>query len=517
MAGEIIKQRYYFLTPLSFLLGILVLVATLLLAVASYQRSIGKTVAGYGHMISSIEAALLHELVLANRRQLAVLEASLDKAAIARGEPADNPIWAIAHQIKLDSYYIYFYNARFNRLSSYPHWEQPAEYRADQRPWYKLLSMPGDELIWFGPYAEFDSSNQVLTLIKRVRDADGLLLGLLMVDMSFNSIQQALQRAMGENQAAIYLSQRGSGRLVVGHNLALLPSGLSTGQGPGGIGLDVIWRGSQLRLGLADIDWDLNIYLPPALFHDSLYEALLLVVVPLSLMLASWVCSIHFLVRIFRQEQALVAGSLDGIVRDPMKVRRPARRKPWFVHGSLGEIDLVRASLLEGQDALLHDPLTGIMNRRAFDQDRIRLEQEQIPHWLVLFDVDSFKRVNDSWGHGVGDGVLFRVATIMARTLGEAQVYRIGGDEFAALLPWEQGEVEGRLTHLLARVRALQWREFEESITLSAGGAHYPQEQGTLFERADEQLYRSKRQGRDCWHLSPAQPAPKGEVVTVSV
>ena len=97
MAGEIIKQRYYFLTPLSFLLGILVLVATLLLAVASYLRSIDKTVAGYGHMISSIEAALLHELVLANRRQLAVLEASLDKAAIARGEPADNPIWAIAH------------------------------------------------------------------------------------------------------------------------------------------------------------------------------------------------------------------------------------------------------------------------------------------------------------------------------------------------------------------------------------------------------------------------------------
>ncbi|MNQ65333.1 diguanylate cyclase [compost metagenome] len=105
----------------------------------------------------------------------------------------------------------------------------------------------------------------------------------------------------------------------------------------------------------------------------------------------------------------------------------------------------------------------------------------------------------------------------MARTLGEAQVYRIGGDEFAALLPWEQEEVEDRLTHLLARVRALQWREFEESITLSAGGAHYPQEQGTLFERADEQLYRSKRQGRDCWHLSPTQSAPKGEVVTVSV
>jgi diguanylate cyclase (GGDEF)-like protein len=510
MAGEIIKQRYYFLTPLSFLLGILVLVATLLLAVASYQRSIGKTVAGYGHMISSIEAALLHELVLANRRQLAVLEASLDKAAIARGEPADNPIWAIAHQIKLDSYYIYFYNARFDRLSSYPHWERPAEYRADQRPWYKLLSMPGDEVVWFGPYNEFDSSNQILTLIKRVRDADGSLLGLLMVDMSFNRIQQALQRAMGENQAAIYLSQRGSGRQLVGHNLALLPAGLSTGQKPDGLGLSVIWQGSQLRFELADIDWDLSVYLPPTLFHDSLYETLLLVVLPLSLMLASWFCCIHFLVRIFRQEQALVAGTLDGIVRDPMKVRRPARRKPWFVHGSLGEIDLVRASLLKGQDALLHDPLTGIMNRRAFDQHRLRLEQAQLPHWLVLLDLDCFKQINDNWGHRVGDSVLCRVANTLATELGESRVYRIGGDEFAALLPWEQGELAQRLTALLTRVRELQWREFEGAITLSAGGARYPQEQGTLFERADEQLYRSKRQGRDCWHLSPTQSAPKG-------
>ena len=116
----------------------------------------------------------------------------------------------------------------------------------------------------------------------------------------------------------------------------------------------------------------------------------------------------------------------------------------------------------------------------------------------------------------MGDAVLFRVATIMARTLGEAQVYRIGGDEFAALLPWEQEEVEDRLTQLLTRVRTLQWREFEESITLSAGGARYPDD-AALLDRADECLYQSKRQGRDCWHLSPTQDPQKGEVVTVSV
>ena len=56
------------------------------------------------------------------------------------------------------------------------------------------------------------------------------------------------------------------------------------------------------------------------------------------------------------------------------------------------------------------------------------------------------------------------------REPGDEQVYRIGGDEFAALLPWEQAEVECRLTHLLGRVKALKWREFADAITLSAGG-----------------------------------------------
>ena len=335
-----------------------------------------------------------------------------------------------------------------------------------------------------------------------------------MVDMSFNSLQSALRRAMGSDQAAIYITERKGNRLVVGHNLSLLPA--VPGTPSQGAELKVIREGCHLTHPLSDIDWDLNIYLPPAHFHDNLQDTLLMVVLPALALLGIWLCSLLFLVRIFRQEQALVQRSLSGLVQDEALMEIQLRRRTWFVHGSLGEISQVRNSLLEGQDALLHDPLTGIMNRRAFEQGRARLAQEGTPHWLVLFDVDCFKRVNDSWGHGVGDAVLFRVATIMARTLGEAQVYRIGGDEFAALLPWEQEEVEDRLTQLLTRVRTLQWREFEESITLSAGGARYPDD-AALLDRADECLYQSKRQGRDCWHLSPTQDPPKGEVVTVSV
>lgn len=503
MVGEIIKRRYYILTPLSVLLGALVLIATLLLALSSYLRSVDKTIAGYRHMLTSIEATLIHEMVLANQRQLAVLEASLDKAAIARGASAINPIWSIAHQFKHDAHYLYFYNARVDRVDSYPTRRVSPSYQPKRRPWYQALASGDDGLIWFGPYQDYGSRNQALTLLKRVEDGDGRLLGLLMVDMSFDALQEALRRAMGGEQAAIYLTERRTGQLVVGHHLSLLPSPVPEAES--GTGLDVIRHGSHLKLALADIGWDLNIYLPPDRFHDSLRETLRMVVLPALALLVIWLCSLLFLVRIFRQEQALVQGSLNGIIQDPERERAPARLRTWFVHGSLGEIDQVRSSLRRGQDALLQDPLTGIMNRRAFDRHRDELEQAGIPYWLVLLDLDCFKGINDNWGHGVGDAVLRRVATILAHSLGEARVYRIGGDEFAALLPWEDAEIAPALDHLLARVRALAWREFKEPITLSAGGARYPDAGDALFERADECLYRSKRQGRDRWHLSSAE------------
>lgn len=108
MSGQILKQRYYILTPLFLLLGVLVLVATLLLAFASYQRNVDKMVEGYEQMLTAIDATLIQDMLQRNQRQLAVLESSLDKEGIARGESAANPVWAIAHKIKRDTHYLIF-------------------------------------------------------------------------------------------------------------------------------------------------------------------------------------------------------------------------------------------------------------------------------------------------------------------------------------------------------------------------------------------------------------------------
>lgn len=498
-----LNKRYYVLVPLSALIGLMILIVTIIMAIASYLRDIDMTVSGFGHMASSVEASLIHEMVKVNERQLAVLEASLDKEKIVRGGLADSPIWAIAHKIKPGNHYIYFYNLNADRIDSYPDWLPPPGYQAALRPWYQVTTMPGDELVWFGPYPEYNTNELILSLIKRVRDDQGQLLGLLMVDMSFDSLQQALQRTVGSNQAALYLTLRDSGQLVVGSNMDLLADHpIEQHQGQQWLGLDVLCHGTFLKRELADIGWDLNIYLPPVLFRNSLYEALQMVVLPLISLFAIWCCTLSLLVRIFRQEQALVSGSLTGIVRNLESSPPITKANTWFVRRSLNEIDQVRARFLKGQDALLRDPLTGIMNRRAFEQHKSALELRGERFWLLLFDIDHFKGLNDSRGHAFGDQVLCRVANCLADVLGVSRVYRIGGDEFASLLQQPQDELAEKLNCLLDVVRHQQWREHKGQVTLSIGGACHSPVADPIFERADAALYRSKEAGRDCWHLA---------------
>lgn len=86
------------------------------------------------------------------------------------------------------------------------------------------------------------------------------------------------------------------------------------------------------------------------------------------------------------------------------------------------------------------DALTGLLNRRAFEEHARMLKNEQIshdkPYCLILFDVDDLKTINDQHGHGAGDETLRVVASAVRMRLRKSDiVYRLGGDEFAILLP----------------------------------------------------------------------------------
>ncbi len=167
------------------------------------------------------------------------------------------------------------------------------------------------------------------------------------------------------------------------------------------------------------------------------------------------------------------------------------------------------------------DPLTGLYNRRLFTEyfekelNRARRHTQQVA--LVIMDLHRFKEVNDRHGHPQGDEVLRLAAATLRKSLRTSDyAFRIGGDEFALLLP--QTDVE-QATGLGRRVRAafedaMQSLNLGVSVTLDHGVAVYPQdgEQGDVVIRvADERLYRLKHMNHrqaDAPQTSPEQRGP---------
>ena len=185
------------------------------------------------------------------------------------------------------------------------------------------------------------------------------------------------------------------------------------------------------------------------------------------------------------------------------------------VAASRQEIDRLRDDLSRAREQALLDPLTGILNRGGFDR---RLDAllaaagDGQSHCLVMFDIDHFKKVNDTHGHVVGDRVIAAVGEVLRKSLtdGAHAAARYGGEEFAVLMPRSSVDQAARLAETVrARTRAMKLRkrdtqELLMTVTLSAGvAATAPGDDAQrLIARADAALYRSKQAGRDRVSLS---------------
>ena len=174
----------------------------------------------------------------------------------------------------------------------------------------------------------------------------------------------------------------------------------------------------------------------------------------------------------------------------------------------------------------LTDSLTGINNRRFFDQrlteEIARGQRAQEPIACLFLDVDYFKKVNDHYGHHVGDRVLRQVANLIREQLRNCDVLgRYGGEEFAALL---DNTGPGAALEIAQRIRqSVEQHEFllpddaqpPLHVTISIGVATLDSVRGdtnalklgqTLLEQADQALYRAKEAGRNRVMLYEVQP-----------
>lgn len=157
------------------------------------------------------------------------------------------------------------------------------------------------------------------------------------------------------------------------------------------------------------------------------------------------------------------------------------------------------------------DTLTGIRNRRAFDE-QLALELTRARRYgqklaLILLDIDHFKRINDRHGHQVGDRVLVDLAHVVGSRLRASEVFaRWGGEEFIILAPNSDAEDAALLAEeVRARVEAHDFPEVGR-VTVSLGVTEYTAEDSTdsLWKRADTALYRAKTAGRNRVEVEPA-------------
>jgi diguanylate cyclase (GGDEF)-like protein len=163
------------------------------------------------------------------------------------------------------------------------------------------------------------------------------------------------------------------------------------------------------------------------------------------------------------------------------------------------------------------DALTGLANRRAFDvaleREIDRVARSGEPALLLALDIDHFKRVNDTYGHNAGDQVIKAVASALIDSVRPMDlVARVGGEEFAIILPNCQtafGEtVAERVRRRVEDMPVIVAPGQQIAVSVSIGGAFAPQwvrsTPALWVERADQQLYRAKHQGRNLVQLEPS-------------
>jgi len=201
---------------------------------------------------------------------------------------------------------------------------------------------------------------------------------------------------------------------------------------------------------------------------------------------------------------------VEGLVTATARMQRRSQALEDRLQETSNEVTQLRSHLEKVREEAMTDALTGIANRKRFDEGlrRARRESEakKQPLSLILCDIDFFKRFNDTWGHQTGDQIIRFVAGCLTRHAGEGDIVaRYGGEEFGIVMPnatpahAEQVAEKIRKTVESKKLLRKSTNEDLGNITVSLGIATYQEGESIeeLIERSDTNLYRSKTEGRN--------------------
>ncbi|NNF78411.1 MAG: GGDEF domain-containing protein [Rhizobiales bacterium] len=205
-----------------------------------------------------------------------------------------------------------------------------------------------------------------------------------------------------------------------------------------------------------------------------------------------------------------IAKTVQCLIGENQRMEQETSELRSSVENSQEQVKLLETRLQKAKDVSLYDPLTQLRNRRYYDQELpkliIKAALDEKPLCLAVADIDHFKRVNDNFGHQIGDGVLKLFADLLMKNIkGRDLVVRFGGEEFVVLLPETQlsdamvllDQIRKKLQGLSLSVRTTG--QTVGNVTASFGLVQLrpDEDKSSLFERADQLLYRAKEEGRN--------------------
>ena len=170
------------------------------------------------------------------------------------------------------------------------------------------------------------------------------------------------------------------------------------------------------------------------------------------------------------------------------------------------EVSQLKQKLEESRQEAIIDTLTGLLNRRGCEQRLQKLSLNNI-HSSIVIDIDHFKKVNDSFGHSIGDKVIQLVAKIIKEQVSADDIpVRYGGEEFVVVLSNKSKDIAYKIAeNIRTAISTLKLVQRQSNtqlppITVSIGVAELESDMTwtTLFNNADQALYKAKNSGRNC-------------------
>lgn len=208
-----------------------------------------------------------------------------------------------------------------------------------------------------------------------------------------------------------------------------------------------------------------------------------------------------------QSEDYIICEETDGVIEYLQLIKRPVRDEDGTIIGIVGLInDVTKQVMLEKQlntymDALKieseTDPLTQICNRRSGQHF---VDSRKTPGAFCLFDVDKFKVINDTFGHGVGDEVLIEIANIMKKSFRSSDtIMRLGGDEFAVFAAGVDNVTIARLVidrffERLGEMHLTSLGTHKVTISMGVYFADADDSFETMYKHADEIMYKQKKE-----------------------